>query len=145
MLCVSVGPRTSDDAPAKDTLNNVEETWEFVVNIVSLSLSNNMHESSKSHPPEADEFEKAGLTPVPCEVVGAPRIEEAGVSMECTLDRVLPLGSDHLVIGQMVRFHVRDELYQNGRIDIAALDPRGRLVGNYKKVEAIFKLPSEDF
>ena len=145
MLCVSVGPRTSDDAPAKDTLNNVEETGEFVVNIVSLSLSNNMHESSKSHPPEADEFEKAGLTPVPCEVVGAPRIEEAGVSMECTLDRVLSLGSDHLVIGRMVRFHVRDELYQNGRIDIAALDPLGRLAGNYTKVETIFELPSEDF
>ena len=145
MLCVSVGPRTTDDAPSKDTLSNIEETEEFVINIVSVHLSNKMHESSKNHPPEADEFEKAGLTPAPCEVVGAPRIEEAGVSMECTLDRVLPLGSDHLVIGRMVRFHVRDELYQNGRIDIAALDPLGRLAGNYTKVETIFELPLEDF
>jgi flavin reductase (DIM6/NTAB) family NADH-FMN oxidoreductase RutF len=145
MLCVSVGPRTTDDAPSKDTLSNIEETEEFVINIVSVHLSNKMHESSKSHPPEADEFEKAGLTPAPCEVVGAPRIEEAGVSMECTLDRVLPLGSDHLVIGRMVRFHVRDELYQNGRIDIAALDPLGRLAGNYTNIETIFELPSEDF
>lgn len=145
MLCVSVGPRASDDAPSKDTLSNVEETGEFVINIVSLSLSNSMYESSKSHPPEADEFEKAGLTPAPCEVVKASRVGEAGVNMECTLDRAIQLGSDHLVIGRMVRFHVRDELYQNGRIDIAALDPLGRLAGNYTNVENIFELPSEDF
>lgn len=144
MLCISVGPRP-DEGLDKDTLSNVEETGEFVVNIVSLSLSNTMFESSKNHPPEADEFEKAGLTPAPCEVVGAPRVEEAGVSMECVLDRVLPLGTDHLVIGRMVRFHVRDELYgENGRIDVASLDPLGRLAGDYTKVETIFDLPADD-
>jgi flavin reductase (DIM6/NTAB) family NADH-FMN oxidoreductase RutF len=146
MLCISVGPRVDSNVPTKDTLDNIEETGQFVVNIVSLALSNTMYESSKNHPPEADEFVKAGLTPAPCEVVGAPRVEEAGVSMECLLDRVLPLGSDHLVIGRMVRFHVRDELYgQNGRIDVAGLDPLGRLAGNYTKVETIFELPSKDF
>ena len=145
MLCVSVGPRATDDAPAKDTLSNIEETEEFVINIVSMHLSNKMYESSKNYSPEADEFEKAGLTPAPCEVVGAPRIEEAGVSMECTLDRVLPLGSDHLVIGRMVRFHVRDELYgETGRIDVAGLDPLGRLAGNYTKIETIFELPADN-
>ncbi len=144
MLCISVGPRGDEDLD-KDTLSNAEETGEFVVNIVSLSLSNTMFESSKNHPPEADEFEKAGLTPAPCEVVGAPRVEEAGVSMECLLDRVLPLGSDHLVIGRMVRFHVQDELYgDNGRIDVAGLDPLGRLAGDYTKVETIFELPADD-
>jgi flavin reductase (DIM6/NTAB) family NADH-FMN oxidoreductase RutF len=145
MLCISVGPRVDSNIPTKDTLDNVEETGEFVVNIVSLSLSNTMFESSKNHPPEADEFEKAGLTPAPCEVVRAPRVEEAGVSMECLLDRVLALGTDHLIIGRIVRFHVRDELYgQNGRIDVAGLDPLGRLAGNYTKVETIFELPTDD-
>ncbi len=109
-------------------MSNVEETGEFVVNIVSLSLSNTTHESSKNHPPEADEFERTGLTSAPCEVVGAPRVEEAGVSMECILDRVLPLGTDHLVIARSVRFHVKDELYgENGRIDVSRLDSLGRL------------------
>ena len=61
MLCISVGPRVERPPDAKDTLSNVEETGEFVINIVSLPLSNTMYESSKSHPPEADEFEKAGL------------------------------------------------------------------------------------
>ncbi len=144
MLCISVGPRPEGDLD-KDTLSNIEQTGEFVINIVSLSLSNTMFESSKNHPPEADEFEKAGLTPAPCEVVGAPRVEEAGVSMECLLDRILPLGTDSLVIGKLVRFHVRDELYENGRIDVSGLDPLGRLAGNYTKVETIFDLPADDF
>jgi len=56
MLCTSVGPRPEGEDP-KDTLSNVEATGEFVVNIVSLPLSNTMHESSRNHPPEADEFE----------------------------------------------------------------------------------------
>jgi flavin reductase (DIM6/NTAB) family NADH-FMN oxidoreductase RutF len=146
MLCISVGPRVDSNIPTKDTLDNIEETEEFVVNIVSLALSNTMHESSKNYPPEADEFEKAGLTPASCEVVEAPRVEEAGVSMECLLDRVLPLGSDHLVIGRMVRFHVKDELYEEtGRIDVSGLNPLGRLAGNYTKVETIFELPTDDF
>jgi flavin reductase (DIM6/NTAB) family NADH-FMN oxidoreductase RutF len=144
MLCISVGPRQGEDGATKDTLDNIEGTEEFVINIVSLALSNKMHESSKNHPPEADEFEKAGLSPAACEVVNAPRVEEAGVSMECLLDRVLSLGSDHLVIGRMVRFHVRDELYKDGRIDVAALDPLGRLTGNYTRIQTIFDLPAED-
>ncbi len=147
MLCISVGPPPETDGgerATKDTLSNIEETEEFVINIVSLALSNTMHESSKNHPPEADEFEKAGLTPAPCEVVSAPRVEEAGVSMECLLDRVIPLGSDHLVMGRMVRFHVRDELYEDGRVNVEKLQPLGRLAGNYTKVETIFELPAED-
>jgi flavin reductase (DIM6/NTAB) family NADH-FMN oxidoreductase RutF len=147
MLCISVGPPPETEEsqrPAKDTLRNIRETGEFVINIVSLSLSNTMYESSKNHPSEADEFERASLTPAPCEVVNAPRVEEAGVSMECVLDRILALGSDHLVIGGMVRFHVKDALYEDGRIDVAKLQPLGRLAGTYTKIETIFELPAED-
>jgi flavin reductase (DIM6/NTAB) family NADH-FMN oxidoreductase RutF len=65
--------------------------------------------------------------------------------MDCLLDRVLPLGTDHLVIGRMVRFHFRGELYvENGRIDVVGLDPLSRLAGNYTKVETIFELPADD-
>jgi flavin reductase (DIM6/NTAB) family NADH-FMN oxidoreductase RutF len=85
------------------------------VNIVYLYLSTTMLESSKNHPPEANEFERAGLTPTPGDRRG-PRVEEASVSMECLPDRVLPLGSDYFVIGHMVRFHVRDELYWETRL-----------------------------
>jgi len=140
-----VGPRTDQPPDTKDTLSNIAEMGEFVINIVSLPFSNEMYESSKTHPPEADEFDRAGLTPAPCKVVTAPRVEEAAVSMECLLERVLRFGTDHLVIGRIVRFHVREELYENGRIDVAKLQPLGRLAGNYTKVDAIFELPSEDF
>lgn len=116
-----------------------------MVNVVSVPLSNAMHESSKDHPPGADEFEAAGLTAAPCEAVKAPRVGEAPVSMECLLDRVVPTGTDNLVLGRMVRFHVRDELYgKTGRVDVAGLDPLGRLAGNYTKVEMTFELPLED-
>ena len=65
--------------------------------------------------------------------------------MECVLDRVLSFGTDHLVIGRMVCFHVQDELYQkNGCIDVAGLDPLGRLAGNYTRIETIFDLPTDD-
>ncbi len=140
-LCISIGPRSDDEQPTKDTLDNIRETEELVINAVSLPLANAMHESSRTHPPEVDEFKAAGLTPAPCEAVSAPRIEEAFVSMECRLDRVLPIGGDHLVLGRMVRFHVRDDLYKDGRIDVAALQPLGRLAGDYTKVEDIFDLP----
>lgn len=115
------------------SLPSIEETGEFVINIVSLPPSNTMHESSRNHPPEADEFERAGLTGEPC------------VSMECLLDRVIPLGGDRLVLGRMVRFHVKDELHgENGRIDVAKLNPLGRLAGDYTRIETIFELPSEE-
>ncbi len=142
-LCISIGPRTEGDQPTKDTLDNIRETGDLVINVVSLPLANAMHESSRTHPPEVDEFKAAGLTPAPCEAVAAPRIEEAFVSMECRLDRVLSIGEDHLVLARMLRFHVRDDLYQNGRIDVAALQPLGRLAGDYTKVENIFDLPIE--
>ena len=61
------------------------------------------------------------------------------------MERVLLFGTDHLVIGRMVRFHVQDELYQkNGRIDVAGFDPLGRLAGNYTRIETIFELPTDD-
>ena len=141
-LCISIGPRTEGDRPTKDTLDNIRETGDLVINVVSLLLANAMHESSRTHPPEVDEFKAAGLTPASCEAVTAPRIEEAFVRMECRLDRVLSIGEDHLVLARMLRFHVRDDLYKDGRKDVAALQPLGRLAGNYTKVETIFDLPA---
>lgn len=140
-LCVSITERTDDQAPEKNTLKNVRDTAEFVINVVSVSLANEMFESSQNHAPDADEFEASGLTPASCEAVKAPRVAEALVNMECALDRVIPLGDDHLVLGRVLRFHIRDDIYENGRIDLKALDPLGRLAGNYTELGGIFDLP----
>lgn len=140
-LAVSIGPRTDDQAPQKDTLKNIRDTGEMVVNVVSMDLANSMHESSQSHAPESDEFAAANLTPAKCEVVKAPRVQEALISSECEVQQILPVGGDHLILGKVVRFHIRDDLYENGRIDLEALDPLGRLAGNYTKLGGIFDLP----
>jgi len=141
MLAISIGPRTDGEDYAKDTLTNIRESQEFVINMVSLSLADAMHESAINYPPEVDEFERAGLTPAPCEVIDTPRVAEARISMECTLEHLLKLGTDHLVIGRMHRYHVDDELISHGRIDMQGLDPLGRMAGNFTKIESLFDLP----
>ena len=144
MLAISIGPRTGGEAYPKDTLTNIRDTKEFVINSVSLALANAMHETSINYPPQVDEFERAGVTPAPCDVVKVPRVAEAKISLECTLEHLLKLGNDHLVIGRLHRYHVDDALYHDGRIDMAQLDPLGRMAGNFTKIETLFDLPLKD-
>lgn len=144
MLAFSVGPRTGGENYAKDTLTNIRESQEFVINIVSVELANAMHETAVNYPPDVDEFVKAGVTPAPCSVVNTPRVAEAKISMECTLEHILELGTDHLVIGRMQRYHVEDTIISDGRIDTMALDPLARLAGNFTRVETVFDLPMDE-
>jgi len=144
MLAISIGPRTGGEDYPKDTLTNLRESQEFVINIVSVVLGNAMQESSINYPPEIDEFERAGVTPAPCVVVNAPRVAEARISMECTVEHMLRLGTDYLVIGRMQRYHVDDALYSNGRIDTQGLDPLGRMAGNFTRIETLFDLPLDE-
>ena len=98
----------------KDTLNNVEATGEFVVNVVSRPQLVEMNESSAPLPPTSDEFLRAGLSKVPSLDVQPP-----GVA-----------GNGHLVVGRVLRVHVADDLWRDGRVDVAALDPVARLAGS---------------
>lgn len=144
MLAISIGPRTGGEDFAKDTLTNLRETQEFVINIVSVELANAMHETADNHPPEVDEFTRAGVTPTACETIKTPRVAEAKISMECTVEHMLKLGSDYMVIGRMQRYHVEDDLISNGRIDLEKLNPLGRMAGNFTKIESLFDLPLTD-
>lgn len=144
MLIFSIGEGVEERAgTVKDTLKNIREREEFVVNIVSAALANEMAKTGEHVAPDVDEFAYAGLTPARSEAVSVPRVKEAPVSMECELVQVIPLGDDHLVIGKVLRYHVADELYNNGRIDTKKLAPIGRLAGNYSPVESMFSLPNE--
>ncbi|MDO8970932.1 MAG: flavin reductase family protein, partial [Saprospiraceae bacterium] len=78
----------------KDTLKNVEETGEVVINVVSHSISRQMALASIEYGPEVDEFVKAGFTPLPSERVKPFRVAESPVQMECVVDKILPLGDD---------------------------------------------------
>ena len=141
MLAISIGPRTGGEEYAKDTLTNIRDVQEFVINVVSVELANAMHETSINHPPEVDEFIRSGVTPMPCETIKTPRVAEAKINMECTVEHILELGSDTMVIGRMQRYHVKDDLISNGRIDLEKLNPLGRMAGNFTKIETLFDLP----
>ncbi len=118
----------------KDTLRNVEETGEFVINVVSDAISAAANAASAEVPPEVDEFVLSGLTPVPSVVVRPPRVAESPAQMECKLLQVIYTGhapaSGVIVLGEVLRFHLREELVENFRVDPAGLDAVGRMAGN---------------
>jgi flavin reductase (DIM6/NTAB) family NADH-FMN oxidoreductase RutF len=124
----------AEPAPGKDTLRNVEETGEFVVNVVSESIAAAANATSAEVPPEVDEFQLSGLTAVPSLVVRPPRVAESPAQMECKLLQVIYTshkpGGGVIVLGQIVRFHVRADLVDNFRVDPAGLDAVGRMAGN---------------
>ncbi len=128
----SAGNDRPDDR--KDTLRNVEQTGEFVINIVSESLAGASNATAADVPPEVDEFLLAGLTAVPSEVVRPPRVAESPAQFECKVMQIIFTGQGNgagvIVLGEIVRFHVRADLESNFRIDAAKLDAVGRMAGN---------------
>ena len=146
-IAFSCSPRAGG---RKDTLRNVEAAGEFVVNIVDDDRAEHMNLTSGEYPPEIDEFALTGLTPAPCVKVEAPRVAEAPISMECKVVRILPVGKAHLTLGEVVQWHVRDDVYDaaTGRLDMHRLRPVGRLTGNlYSHIHQIFEMkrPNPDY
>ncbi len=122
------------DRKSKDTLRNIEETGEFVVNVVVDDIAEAMNKTAAEFPEDVDEFEIAGLTSMPSEIVKPPRVAESPVNMECRLQQVVNLGDPEyghgLVIGTIVLMHIRDDLIDGHRINQQLLKPTGRLAGN---------------
>ena len=135
----------------KDTLRNIEQTNEFVVNLVGYDLREAMNLTSAHVGASVDEFELAGLTPAPSVHVKAPRVAEAPVSLECRFLTRLRLPSDHprvennLVIGTVVGTHIADDIIRDGMIDMAAYRPVARLgYMDYTSVESVFEMLRPD-
>lgn len=125
----------------KDTLNNVEASGEFVINLVSAELAEAMNLTSANFPPDQDEFSWAGLEATPSTHVAAPRVTAAKASMECRVRTILPMGNGNMVFGDVLAVHVDESIWADGRIDVAAMAPIGRLGGSaYTHVADIFKL-----
>jgi len=93
-----------------------------------------MNKTAAEFPAEVDEFQIAGLTQLPSQVVRPPRVAESPVNMECRLNQVVSIGEgmhQHgLVIGEIVLVHVRDDIIDGHRINHQKLRPTGRLAGN---------------
>lgn len=117
----------------KDTLRNVRETKEFVVNIVSHSIAEKMNLTSGEFPPDVSEFAQAGLTPVKSSLVKAPRVGESLINFECELHQIVEFGqhagAGSLVLGRIKCVHIDDAVYTGGHIDLDVLQPIGRLGG----------------
>lgn len=129
MVAFSVG---RERGVTKDTLRNVQATGEFVVNVATADLATAVSISAQDLPAEVSEVELAGLTTSPSELLKVPRVAESPVQMECRLHSILEFGSvpQRLVVGEVVQWHVRDDLYSNGKIDMERLDALGRMAGN---------------
>lgn len=126
----------------KDTLHNIRETGEFVVNVVDESMAAAMVQCSGEWPSEVDEIELAGFSTLPSEKIKPPRIAESPANLECRLHREMDLGSTVFVVGEILCAHVRDTVLTEGRVDPAKLRPIGRLGGDgYCYVHEIFHLP----
>jgi flavin reductase (DIM6/NTAB) family NADH-FMN oxidoreductase RutF len=117
----------------KDTLRNIRETKEFVVNVVTYDLLRPMNVTSGDYDPEMNEFELAKVTPAPSRLVRPARVAESPVSFECKLHQILDFSpaptSGSLVIGEIVAIHMNDAHMTDGRLDRNSLDLIGRMGG----------------
>jgi flavin reductase (DIM6/NTAB) family NADH-FMN oxidoreductase RutF len=126
LVAISINDRPDDP---KDTLRNIRETGEFVVNLVNEPLLDGMVRTAGEWPRETSEFGPAGLTPAPSERVKPPYVAESPLQLECRLHREIRLGGSFLVVGEVVLARVRDDVLTNGRVDPAKLAPVARLGG----------------
>lgn len=142
LLSVSVQSRAG---VLKDTARNTIEAGEFVIHVVDESNVAEVNKTAASLPPEESEIDLTGLTLIPSEVVKVPSVEQAKVRFECQLEQAVELGGTRLLIGKVVRFHIDESIYENGRINPEALKPVSRLAGtNYAKLGEIFSMKRPD-
>jgi len=142
LIVVSRRKRDGVEIP-KDTWRNIERTGEFVIHVVSDALGPAMNETSADFQYGVDEFEAAKLTKIPSERVAPPRIAEAPVAMECRLDRIVETGRGPtaVIIGEILLWHVRDDLVVEGRVDMERLDAIGRMGGSlYTRTRDLFTM-----
>lgn len=142
LLSVSVQSRAG---VLKDTARNAIEAGEFVIHVVDESNVAEVNKTAASLPPEESEIDLTGLTLIPSEVVKVPSVEQAKVRFECQLEQAVELGGTRLLIGKVVRFHIDESIYENGRINPETLKPVSRLAGtNYVKLGEIFSMKRPD-
>jgi flavin reductase (DIM6/NTAB) family NADH-FMN oxidoreductase RutF len=129
----------------KDTLHNIRETREFVVNVVTFAVAEAMNLTSGDYDRTVDEFAVAKLHTRPSQIVRPPQVAESPISFECKLERIIDFGSEppsgSLVIGEIVCVHLEESVVKEGTIDPSALDLVGRMGGlQYSRTTERFEL-----
>ena len=117
----------------KDTLRNIRETREFVINVVTFELAEAMNLTSGDYEASVNEFDVAKVASAPSKVVRPRRVAESPVSFECKLHQILDFNPDpeggSLVIGEIVSIHISERHLKEGRLDRNSLDLIGRMGG----------------
>jgi flavin reductase (DIM6/NTAB) family NADH-FMN oxidoreductase RutF len=135
----------------KDSLANIEANGEFVINIATFDLREQMNASSANVAPDVDEFKLAGLTPAPSRFVKPPRVKESPAALECRLFQIVPLPDNNgdaqnwAIIGRVVGIYIDDRFVKDGRLDTAAMRPIARLgYSEYATVETAWRMRRPD-
>jgi flavin reductase (DIM6/NTAB) family NADH-FMN oxidoreductase RutF len=156
MVMFSSAP--SGNAQHKDSLRNVIETEEFVVNVVSAALGDAMNITSADLAYGQNEFTAAGLEMADCNTVKVPRVAAAPAALECKLWKVIELPKPEtgnaktgnvktgdagvMVIGMITGIHIADETVKDGKIDVTSYKPLARLgYMDYARIDDVFAMP----
>ncbi len=123
----------TNNGTTKDTLANVQEVNECVINIVSHSFVRQMTLTAVNYPKGVSEFEKAGLTPIQSDLIRPFRVKESPIQMECRVEQILPLsdekGGGILILCRVLRMHINEDILdlEKKRIDPRKVDTVGRM------------------
>lgn len=148
ILIFSPARRVRDNT-IKHTLENVKATNEVVINIVNHAMVEQMSLTSTDYEKEVNEFDKAGFSEIPSELVTPPRVGEAPVAFECLVENIVALGNEggagNLVVCKVVKIHLNSAYVDaEGNLDTQKLDLVARLGGSwYTRVtkESLFEIP----
>ena len=127
--------RRGRDASLKDTYNNLMDTKEVVIQVVTHSMVEQVSLASAEYPSDIDEFLKSGLTPIDSDLVKPKRVKESPFQMECKLLEIRSFGnagaSANIAICEVLKFHVAEDLFTNGIIDPVKIDLVARMSGDF--------------
>lgn len=130
-IAVFSSNRRVSDNTTKDTLHNVKETGECVINAVTYDIVRQMTVASVGYDADVNEFDKAGLTPIPSDLIRPYRVKESPAHMECKVREIIPLGehggAGHLIVCDVVRMHIAEAVIEGDRIDPHKMDLMGRM------------------
>ncbi|MFT6424039.1 MAG: flavin reductase (DIM6/NTAB) family NADH-FMN oxidoreductase RutF [Celeribacter sp.] len=131
----------------KDSLNNIEATGVFAINLVGAPLADVMNKSSQAVPHNVDEFAHAGIAKADCDTIDCARVQGAPATLECKVTQIIRLeGPDnHAVFGEVTGVHMRDDCIKDGRFDVVAAQLLSRLgYRDYAQVTELFELTRPD-
>lgn len=139
---LGVTNRPNNDFVPKDTARNIRRTGEFVVNVVTEDIAQQMNICATDFPAEIDELQMANLTTVPSSIVKVPRIAQAHAALECREFTTMEVGRSRIILGRVISFYVEDRFVDPAGPYIRAeeLHAIGRMngLGNYVRTRDAF-------